>query len=281
VPRAIWSGSLSFGLVNVPVKLYSATQDKDVHFSQFDQASGKRIRNKRVREDTGREVDFEDVVKGYEKAKGRFVLVSPEELESVEPGKSRTIEVEDFVSLDEVDPIYFDKTYYLEPEDTEGAKRAYALLREAMEDSGKVAIARFVMRGKQYLAAVRPSNRVLVLETMLFPDEIRDPKALDVPGKIKLSDRERKIAHQLVESLSTEFDPKRYKDTYRARVLDLINRKASGEEIVVEESKEKAEQPADLLAALEASINAAKQRRKGPSNTRKSSATRKRAKATK
>jgi DNA end-binding protein Ku len=277
VPRAIWSGSLSFGLVNVPVKLYSATQDKDVHFSQFDKSSGKRIRNKRVREDTGREIEFEDIVKGYEKAKGRYVLVTPQELESVEPGPSRTIEVEEFVALEEVDPIYFDKTYYLEPADNEGAKRAYALLREAMEDTGKVAIARFVMRGKQYLASIRPSRSVLVLETMRFPDEIRDPNDLDLPGKIKLSDRERKIAHQLVESLATEFDPKRYRDTYRKRVLDLIERKAGGEEIVVESPAQKAEAPVDLLAALEASINAAKARRKAPSSTRKSATARKRA----
>ncbi|HVM08668.1 MAG TPA: Ku protein [Acidimicrobiales bacterium] len=262
MPRAIWSGSISFGLVNVPVRLHSATQQKDVRFHQFERETGERIRQKRVAEDSGHEVDYDDIVKGYEISKGRFVMVTPEELESVEPGQSRTIDIEDFIEFTEVDPVHYEKTYYLEPEDSQGAKRAYALLREAMASSGRVAIGRFVMRSKQYLAAIRPVDKVLFLETMFFPDEVRDPNALDnVPGKIELSDREKKVAKQLVESLTSEWDPDRYQDTYREAVLDLVKRKDEGEDVVVEKPKEAAAPVTDLLAALEASINEAKERR--------------------
>ena len=272
MPRAIWTGSISFGLVNVPVRLHSATEQKDIRFHQFDRASGERIRQKRVREDNGREVDYDDIVKGYEISKGRFVLVTPEELEGVEPGQSRTIDIEDFIDFTEIDPVYFEKTYYLEPDDSQGAKRAYALLREAMNTSGRVAVGRFVMRSKQYLAAIRPVDKLLCLETMYFPDEVRDPKALDnVPGKIELSDRERKVAKQLVESLTSAWDPDRYRDTYRDEVLDVIKRKDKGEDVVNERPKEKPAPVTDLLAALEASINEAKSRRKA-TPTRKTSA---------
>jgi len=280
VPRAIWSGSISFGLVNVPVRLHPATQQKDVHFNQFERNTGERIRQKRVAEDSGHEVDYEDVVKGYEIAKGRYVMVTPEELEAVEPGKSRTIDIEDFIDFTEVDPIHFEKTYFLEPEDSQGAKRAYALLREAMATSGRVAIGRFVMRSKQYLATIRPVGEVLFLETMFFPDEVRDPKDLDnVPGKIELSDRERKVAKQLVESLTSDWDPDKYHDTYREAVLDLIKRKDKGEDVVVEKAKPEAAPVTDLLAALEASINEAKARRDSSSggaakSTAKKSSTR-------
>lgn len=272
MPRAIWSGSISFGLVNVPVKLHSATQQKDVHFNQFQRGTGERIRQKRVAEGTGEEVDYDDIVKGYEIAKGRYVMVEPEELESVDPETSRTIDIEDFIDFTEIDPIHFEKTYFLEPDDTQGAKRAYALLREAMASSGKVAVGRFVMRSKQYLATIRPVDEVLFLETMFFPDEVRDPKDLDnVPGKIQLSDRERKVAKQLVESLTSDWDPDRYRDTYREAVLDLIKRKDKGEDVVVEKPKQEAAPVTDLLAALEASINEAKSRRES-SSTRKPAA---------
>lgn len=272
MPRAIWSGSISFGLVNVPVKLHSATQQKDVHFNQFQRGTGERIRQKRVAEGTGEEVDYDDIVKGYEIAKGRYVMVEPEELESVDPETSRTIDIEDFIDFTDIDPIHFEKTYFLEPDDTQGAKRAYALLREAMASSGKVAVGRFVMRSKQYLATIRPVDEVLFLETMFFPDEVRDPKDLDnVPGKIQLSDRERKVAKQLVESLTSDWDPDRYRDTYREAVLDLIKRKDKGEDVVVEKPKQEAAPVTDLLAALEASINEAKSRRES-SSTRKPAA---------
>ena len=276
MPRSIWTGAISFGLVNVPVKLYSATEDKDIHFNQFQKDTGERIRYKRVAEGTGEEVEYEDIVKGYEKSKGRFVIVTPEELESVEPGKGRTIEIEDFVGLDELDPIYFEKTYYLAPQEGAGADKAYALLREAMEKANKVAIGRFVMRTKQYLTALRPSGNLLLLETMFFPDEIRSTKELEDMAKgAKVSDRELKVAEQLIDSLTTEWDPERYHDTYRERVLDLIEQKAKGEEVVVEKSEAPESNVVDLLAALEASLAAA-----GKGGSKKPSASKKASKKT-
>lgn len=282
MPRAIWSGSISFGLVNVPVRLHSATQQKDIHFNQFERGTGERIRQKRVAEESGHEVDYDDIDKGYEIAKDRYVMVSPEELESVEPGQTRTIEIEDFIDFTEIDPIHFEKTYFLKPDDSQGAKRAYALLREAMAASGRVAVGRFVMRSKQYLVAIRPVGNVLYLETMFFPDEVRDPMDLDnVPAKVELSDREKKVAKQLVDSLTSDWDPDRYHDTYREAVLDLIKRKDKGEDVVVEKPRAGAAPVTDLLAALEASINEAKARREssasGSGATKSGSGTKKKA----
>jgi DNA end-binding protein Ku len=255
MPRSIWSGSLAFGLVNVPISLYSATESKDVHFHQFQKGTDKRVRNMRVVEGTDREVDYEDVVKGYEVAKGKWVMVTPEELEAVQPGRSRTIEIEDFVSLADIDPLYFEKAYYVGPSATAGAEKPYALLLKAMRDSGRVAIARFVMRDKQYLAAIRPVDDVLVLETLYFEDEVRDAKDLPgVPVKASLSRRELDIAERLVKSLTTTWDPSRYEDTYRERVLDLIKRKGKGEEIELPEREEPGDNVVDLMAALQASL---------------------------
>jgi DNA end-binding protein Ku len=252
VPRAIWSGSIAFGLVNVPVGLYSATESKTIHFHQLQKKTNRRIRNKRVAEGTGREVDYDDIVKGYETDDGDLIVVTPEELEAVEPGKTRSIEIEDFVDLDDIDPVYYDKTYYLAPK--EGADKPYALLREAMASSGKVAIGRFVMRTKQYLAAIRPVDDVLVLQTMYFGDEVRSADDLDVPGKVKLTPREVKIANQLIESLSADFDPMAYTDSYRERVADLIRQKAEGGDVEIAE-REEPEEVTDLMAALEASLD--------------------------
>ena len=259
MPRSIWNGAISFGLVNVPVQLFSATEEKDIHFNQFEEGTGKRIKYKRVAEGTDKEVPYKKIVKGYEVENGKFVIVTPEELESVEPGKSRTIDIEDFVDLHDVDPVHFEKTYYLAPQEGAGADKAYALLREAMRRSGKVAIGRFVMRTKQYLACIRVAGDALVLETMLFPDEVRSTDDLPIPKKsVKVGDRELKIADQLVRSLTVEWDPDRYHDTYRQEVLDLIKRKAKGEEIVVEETAAEETDVVDLMAALEASLAAAK-----------------------
>ena len=265
MPRAIWSGSLGFGLVNVPVKLFTAVEEKGIRFHQFKEGSTHRVRNKRVDEDTGKEVDYDKVVKGYEISKGKYVMLTPEELESVEPGRTRTIEIEDFVDLDDVDPIYFDRTYYLAP-DGDAAKKPYALLLDAMSRTGKVAIARFVMRTKQYLAAVRAGDGVLLLETMHFHDEIRATKDLDaLPAKsTKVPDKERKIAEQLIRSMATDFDPSRYEDTYRAAVLKLIKRKGKGEEIEVEPRAEEDTKVVDLMAALEASVKEARKGREKP-----------------
>ena len=271
MPRSIWNGAISFGLVNVPVQLHSAVEDKDIHFNQFQKDTGKRIHNKRVAEGSDNEVAYGDIVKGYEVADGRFVIVTPEELESVEPGRSHTIDIEDFVDLAEIDPIYFEKTYYVSPQESAGADKAYALLRAAMERSGKIAVGRFVMRTKQYLVALRAVDDLLLLETMYFPDEIRDRKGLGVKGKAGLSDKELKIADQLVRSLASDFDPSKYRDTYRERVLELIKRKAKGEEIVVEKAKEEEADVVDLMAALEASLAAAKGER--PKSAKKATKT--------
>jgi DNA end-binding protein Ku len=266
MPRAIWTGSISFGLVNVPVKIYSATESKDVHFNQFQEGTGKRIHYKRVAEGTGDEVEYEDIVKGYEISDGKYVIVTPEELESVEPGKTRTIDIEDFVDLSEIDPIYFEKSYHLAPDDR--GEKPYALLREAMRRADRVAIGRFVMRTKQYLAAIRASGDALVLETMYFGDEVRDPADLDLPADVDLSDRELRIADQLIGSLTVGFDPMAYEDTYRERVLGLIDRKAKGEDVVVEEREERTDEVTDLMAALEASVTSirdARDRKRSPS----------------
>jgi DNA end-binding protein Ku len=260
MPRAIWSGTISFGLVNVPVKLHTATEEKDVSFHQFVEGSGDRIRIKRVSEKTGKEIDFKKIVKGYEVKKGEFVIVTPEELEAVDPGPRRTIEIEDFVDLDEIDPIHFVKTYYIEPDKSEGARHAYALLRETMTKKNRIAIGRFVMRTKQYLVAVRPMDDVLALTTLYFDDEVRDTKGLDIPGKLKLSNREMEIATRLIDSLTTKWDASRYEDTYRTRVLKLVKDKAKGKEIVVDE-QEKPAPVTDLLAALEESVKEARGKR--------------------
>jgi DNA end-binding protein Ku len=258
--RAIWSGSISFGLVNVPVKVYTAVRQKDIHFTQLDE-KGDRIRYKRVSEKTGREVDYEDIKKGYEVEKGSFVVVEPEELEAARPEATRTIEITDFVDLDEIDPIYFDRTYYLAPASKDkGAAKAYALLLEAMRTQGKVAIGTVVMRNKQYLAAIRPREGVLTMSTMLFPDEVVAPDEVpDVPDRMpSVSDREVKMASQVIDALTTEWDPDRYHDDYRKQVREVIRKKAKGKEIVVAKDKPTEAKVVDLMAALEASLEAAK-----------------------
>jgi DNA end-binding protein Ku len=270
MPRAIWTGSISFGLVNVPVKLFTATEDRSVGFHQFDPESGERIRYQRVTQESGKEVEYKSIVKGYELEDGSHVLITPEELEAVEPGRSRTIDIEDFIDLDDVDPVYFDKTYHLAPADQAAAK-PYALLREAMKESNRVAIARFVMRAKQSLAAIRVSSTddeagdVLVLETMHFGDEVRSPADIRELGVlddgIEVTERERAAAKSLIESLTSDWDPDQYADTYRERVLDLVARKAEGERIVTEKAEEPTASVTDLMAVLEASVNEARQRR--------------------
>jgi DNA end-binding protein Ku len=258
MPRAIWSGAISFGLVNIPVKLYSAVSRKTVRFHQIDAESGARVRQKRVGGD-GEEVAYEQIVKGYEIGPDRYVTISPEELESLEPQKTRTIDIEDFVELEDIDPMFYDHPYYLAP-DT-GAAKAYRLLVDAMDSSGKVAIARVVLRSKEHLVAIRPRSGVLAMETMLFADEVISPDALDElsgDGEVETSDRELKMAQQLIDSLTSEFEPEKYRDEYRERVLDLIERKAQGETVVIEAPAEEPAKVPDLMAALEASIASAK-----------------------
>jgi DNA end-binding protein Ku len=259
MPRAIWSGAISFGLVNIPVKLYSAVSKKTVRFHQIDAESGGRVRQKRVGPD-GEEIAYEQIVKGYEIGPDRYVTITSEELEALEPQKTRTIDIEDFVDLEQIDPIYYDHPYYLAP-DT-GAAKAYRLLVDAMEDSGKVAVARVVLRSKEHLVAIRPRDGALAMETMLFSDEVIPPESLDElaagDGDVQTSDRELAMANQLIESLASDFEPDKYRDEYRERVLDLIERKAQGETIVIEEPTAEPEKVPDLMAALEASIASAK-----------------------
>lgn len=261
--RPIWSGAVSFGLVTVPVKLFSATESKQVSFNQFQEGTGQRIRYKRVAEESGEEVPYGEIVKGYEVEKGRFVIVTPEELETAEPRKSRSIEIEDFVDLDDIDPVYFDKTYYLGPAGDVGAEKPYALLHRALSETRKVAVARFVMRTKEYLAVIRPIGDLLGVETMYFPDEVRDAGSVEgTPVEVDLNDRELGIAKQLVESMSSPWEPDKYEDTYRERVLELVRAKAEGEDIVTE--PEAAPAPVgDLMAALEASVARARERKQG------------------
>jgi DNA end-binding protein Ku len=258
MPRAIWSGSVSFGLVNVPIKLVTATSPKDVRFHQLHDADGARINQKRVCSQDGEEVDYAHIVKGYDLGGGRYVVIDPEELRSVDPEASRTIDIEEFVDLVDIDPIYFENSYYLVPDNR--AEKAYALLVDAMTETGKVALGRFVLRTKQYLVTLRPKDGVLVLSTMLFSDEVIDSRDLEVPtaGETKPSSRELTMAQQLVESLSTEFDPTKYHDTYRQQVLDLIERKAEGQEIAEVPEPAAAAPVVDLMAALEASLAAAR-----------------------
>ena len=260
MPRAIWSGSISFGLVNVPVKMYSAIHEQDLHFRQFQEGTQSRVRNKRVSEKTGREVPYDKIVKGYEVTKGHYVMVDPEELATFEPQATKTIDIEDFVALPEIDPIFFERTYYLAPDGGEGAMRAYVLLRDALEDQGKVGVGRVVMRTKQYLAAIRVLDGALALTTMLFHDEVVPVSEIEgIPTRrTKASPDQLKLAVQIIGSLTREWDPKRYEDTYRVRVLEYIERKAAGEDIVVEEEVEEEEKVVDLMAALEASLEAAR-----------------------
>ncbi len=257
MPRPIWSGAISFGLVNVPVKLYSATSSKDVRFHQLDGKSKSRIKQKRVSMATGEEVPYEDIVKAYEIAPDNYVTIAPEELDALDPKATKTIDIEDFVDLDQIDPVYYERPYYLVPD--KGGQKAYALLRNAMRETNKVGIARVVLRTKQYLAAIRPKDDALVMETMLFADEVNPLDELDLPGPdVDVTDREEKMARSLIDSLTTDFEPDKYRDEYRERVLALIEQKASGQEIVVEESAEEAPRVVDLMAALEASLAAVK-----------------------
>jgi DNA end-binding protein Ku len=258
--RPIWTGTISFGLVTLPVKLYSATESHTVSFHNFERGTGERIRNKRVAEGSGHEVDYDDVVKGYEIRPGEYVMVETEELDSVDPGRSRAIEIEDFIELDDVDPVYFQKTYHVVPSD-EGAARPYRLLARTLAEASRVGIARFVMRGKQYLAAIRTKDDGLVLETMFFPDEVRsagDLPEMEAAEGVEVSDREIAAARQLVDSLTSEWDPSRYHDTYREQVLDLLERKAEGETISTEAPEEPSGNVLDLMSALEASIERAR-----------------------
>ena len=261
MPRAIWTGTITFGLLNVPVKLYSAVSSKTIRFRELREKDGSRVRHKRVAEDDGEEVAYEDLVKGYEISPEQYIVLSREELESLAPKRSKAIEIEDFVDLDQIDPIYFNQPYYLGP--APGAERAYALLAEAMDDQRKVAIARFVLRNRESLAAIRAGDGVLTLATMRFADEVVPASQLEglLGEKPDTPPRKQEIemAKQLIASLSTDFEPAGYEDEYRSELLALIERKAAGEDVLA--AKPEAPKPTkapDLMAALEESLAAIK-----------------------
>lgn len=257
--RPIWSGSISFGLVNVPVKLFTAVRKKTIRFHQLHAADGARIQQKRVCSTDGQEVPYEDIAKGYELAPGQYVMIDPDELDALDPETTQTIDIEDFVHLDQIDPLYYDASYYLVP-DARGTK-AYRLLLDAMTESGRVGIARVVMRTKQYLCAVRPVGEALVLTTMNFADEVVGAGEIDgLPERQEASERELKMASALIESLTTDWEPDRYHDTYRQRVMEMIEAKAEGQQIVTQPAAVPSAPVIDLMAALEASLQSARQR---------------------
>jgi DNA end-binding protein Ku len=266
MPRAIWSGVLSFGLVSVPVEMYSATEPHEPTFHQFQQGTEDRIRYRRVNERTGDEVNYSDIVRGADVGDGSYVLLDQDELDSVAPGQSRSLDIHTFVDLDDIDPIFFGKSYFLGPSGDQ-TKKVYALLREAMGRSRKAAIATFVMRSKEHLAAVRADADVLVLSTLFFADEIRDARDVidDIPGAMKLSAEELRMAGQLIDSLSGPWDPSEYRDTYTDRVNDLIEAKRQQKAFRPAEEAPAATNVVDLTEALRASLTAA---RKGHSPAR-------------
>jgi len=267
MPRSIWKGALNFGLVNVPVGLYSATQDKTIHFNQFEEGTSDRIRYKKVNERTGKEVPAGKIVKGFDLGGGEYVILTDEELESAEPKKSHLIEITDFVDLDQIDPVYYRSTYYLAPEG-EAANKAYALLRQVMRAANKVAIGTVVMRNKECPVAIRPDDNVLALETMYFADEIRSPtKDLpELPAADEVSDRELKMAGLLLESMESDWDPEKYHDTHREKVEAVIEAKRQGDEIVTGvEAAPPSTKVVDLMDVLSASIESVDARRKNRS----------------
>lgn len=262
--RAIWSGTISFGLLNVPVKLYSAVARRGISLREIRSSDGARIRHRRVAEGTDDEVPYEEISKAFEIAPDRYVPLSKDELAALAPQKTRAIEVQDFVELEEIDPIYFDSPYYLGPAD--GAEKAYSLLARAMRESGKVAIARFVFRNKEHLAALRPNQGVLTLTTMRFADEVVPPGELEdaLPQEEReVAGKEVEMAERLIESLTTDFDPGAYRDEYREQLLELIERKAEGEEVLAPPPGEEPKPTAapDLMSALEESIAAVQERK--------------------
>jgi len=262
--RPIWTGAITFGLVSVPVAMYSATHEHDVSFHQFERDTSDRIRYKRVNERTGKEVDYDDIVKGADVGGGKYVMLDADELDSVAPGRSRSLEIARFVDLGDIDPLYYQKTYYLGPGSEESAK-VYGLLRDAMADADRAAIGTLVMRGKEYLTAIRPDGNLLVLHTMYFADEVRDPQAEieGLPRKGAAKKNELAMAQQLIDSMAGQWKAADFRDTYTDRVNELINQKKAGKEVTVSEPAPEPTNVTDLFEVLKRSVeNAQKQRGK-------------------
>ena len=269
MPRAMWKGAISFGLVTIPVAVYPATEEKTLRFNQLHDEDGGRIRYKRVCEKDGEEVTFEHIVKGYEVEKDRYVVLTDEDLNAIPVESSRAIDIHRFVDLDEIDPVMFKKSYYLVPEET-GAK-AYSLLREAMADDGRVGIAKVSFRDKEHLAALRFKDDAFVLETMYWPDEIREADFGGVDVSAKIRGQELEMAKQLIESLSGEWNPEEYSDEYREALLQIVEAKLNGQEIEVV-APEPTAKVVDLMEALKASVAAAKKEADEPAPSRKPAA---------
>src|SRR5215813_3344743 len=248
-PRSLWTGTISFGLVSVPVRMFGATESKELRFHFLDKKDLQPIAYDKVRRDTGKHVDNDDIVRGFEVEKGRYVPLEDEDLDRLDVELTKTIDICDFVDLDQIDPVYFRKAYYLEPQD--GAEKPYRLLERALDETGKVAIAKIVIRNKQHLAALRPSGGVLVLETMYYADEVRRPEKVKGGGQLRKPEVE--MAKSLVENLSADFDPKKYDDTYRKELLQLMRAKAKGKELPEPEHEPEGE-VVDLMAALRESV---------------------------
>lgn len=256
--RPIWTGALSFGLVTVPVSLYSATEDHTTHFRQIQRGTSDRVRIRRVNERTGEEVDFGDIVKGYDLGDHQYVVIEPGELDEIAPGRSHVIAVSAFVDLSAVDPVYFSGSYYLAPRGEEFAQ-IYALLLEALEESGRAAVASFVMRGKEYLTAIRPAGEVLQLHTLHYADEVRDPRE-ELPGlpdRTRVDPQQLTAARQLIDALSADWNPEEYRDSFEDRVRELIDAKRAGNEIISAETAPEATNVIDLMAALQRSLDRA------------------------
>ncbi|HEX6346205.1 Ku protein [Umezawaea sp.] len=253
--RAIWSGAISFGLVTIPVALYGATRDHTVHFNQFERGTSDRIRNQRINERTGEEVDYADVVKGHDVGGGEYVVVEQEELDDIAPGRSRTIDIDAFVDLDDIDPVYFQKSYWLGPAKSEYV-RPYRLLVRALAKTGKAGIATFVMRGKQYLTAIRADGDLLALETLYFADEIRDPADVldELPTGDRAKPKEVAMATALIESMSGPWRPEEYRDTYTAKVEKLLRAKRAGKKTASAAEPPEATEVVDLMEALRRSV---------------------------
>lgn len=261
--RAIWTGTISFGLVSIPVKLVTAVRRIEISFHQLHEKDGVRLKQKLVCPADQEEVARDDIVKGYEIAPDQYVIVGEEELEALAPESSRSLDITDFVDMTEIDPVYYDRPYYLLPGDN--AEKPYHLLVRAMEEAGKVGIAKFVMRRKEYLAALRPIQGAICLEIMRFATEVVDVEELGVPGEMEIDERQLKVADQLIQALAADFEPKKYRDEYTEQVQELLEKKAEGEVITAPPQAEVAPtEPVDLLKALEASLKAARERQAQP-----------------
>jgi DNA end-binding protein Ku len=265
--RSLWTGTISFGLVSVPVRMFSATQSKELRFHFLDKHDLQPIAYDKVRRDTGEHVDNDDIVRGFEVEKGRYVPLEDEDLDRLDVELTKTIDICDFVDLEQIDPIYFRKAYYLAPQ--EGAEKPYQLLVRALDETGKVAIAKIVIRNKQHLAALRPSNGTLVLETMYYADEVRQPEEVAGNGKVEVRKPEVEMAKSLVENLSAEFDPGKYDDTYRKELLELLRAKAKGAPLPEPEEESDGE-VVDLMAALRESVERTQKKSGGRKRARKS-----------